>query len=173
MKEKLFYAVSILIAVGLGYYLGIRCCTQSDITNQGIHSPLETKSKDQIIPLDRARTLHETLTEYLKRTSSIDSLKHFLSHPIDIDSAQIDFEAIFKQESELGLRMYPAMRYEKGKPQITFIFIATKNGIDLVYEPGDTFKGKVVTEQSAMIQDNNRPCNPCNKTTFANYTEVP
>jgi hypothetical protein len=173
MKEKLFYGVSILIAVGLGYHLGIRCCPQSGIANQDIHSPLETKSKDQIIPLKQARILHETLKNYLKRTSSVDSLKHFLSHPIDIDSAQIDFEAIFKQEPKLGLRMYPAMRYEKGKPQITFIFIATKNGSDLIYEPGDTFKGKVVTEQSAMIQDNNRPCNPCIKTTFTNYTEMP
>ena len=175
MKNKLLFGVLILIALGIGYLIGSKTSQPASISTK-IDSELGALQDKQIIPINKARKYHQNLKDFLKKPK-LDTarLKEFLTHPITIDSAKENFMEIFSQDSVSGLRMYPGLSYDRGKPEITFVFIATKGDSgDYVYKKNERLPGGTIAkEESAKVQDNNRPCNPCTLTRFSKYSTIP
>lgn len=172
MNTKVLLFLASLIIVGLiGYWIGAKQSqpvpAQPKLGSKPASGNVEI---DKIIDLTEARDYHKALKKFLKNAQP-NEIKKLFDYPIRIDDAQTDFYRIFSQDSNLGLRMYPGLRYDGTKPEITFIFIATKGDSDLVYKPGDVVQGETIKKESAMIQDNNRPCNPCKGMKFADYKD--
>jgi len=150
-----------IAAVVAGYLLGKK--VKNNDENVEKKNLLKSRmGKDQLIEFQEAQGYHCKFIDrldHLKKQRDVKQYEDFVElfrHPIDIDNAKKDFKKIFKQRKIAGMRMYPGLKDEIFTP----IFIGTKSDLSDLIEI--TAEGK----QTALVQDNNRPCNPCHMATF-------
>lgn len=174
-KNYLFYGLSIVISLLLGYWLGTRCsdptcfpsCDPDYVTADYFK---RDKEKMELISFEEAKALDLNFKLY-KNCKLTPEVRAFFENPLDIYNAKEDFEKIFCQRGYAGLRAYPGVKYDPTKEDslhFTMIFVGidkNKNPIfneDTCTSPGDIARPTLPTEQlPPPIQDNNSPCRPC------------
>ncbi|SEJ66077.1 hypothetical protein SAMN05216327_115115 [Dyadobacter sp. SG02] len=159
--SKAVFGFTTVAAVIAGYFLGKKEKDgEKDVLSKNPHKSFA--GREQIIELEIARGYHCAFLKHLdwlkakKDLAEYEKFVELLRHPIDIDNAKGDFKKIFKQSKIAGLRMYPGLKGDIFTP----IFIGTKSDLSDLIEV--TVDGK----ETALVQDNNRPCNPCRYGTF-------
>lgn len=173
------YAIIVLLGVGLGFYLGQSSITSEELAKSDGEkkrseslTPADSPTEiNKIVELDSAREYNKEFKNFMRSNFSdirnVMLLKEMLQYPIDIDNAKDDFKIILNQDGLAGLRMYPGLRKVDGKRQFTLIFIGTRaDGTDLIYPKGTKIDGVSTVEETAVVQDQSRPCKPCTISTF-------